>query len=68
MARRSFTAIGLAAGSVIGTVVLRRRRRKHQTRVDLYFSDGSMLALSDDAPEVAAVVGAASAILAGGDG
>jgi hypothetical protein len=45
-------------------VLVRRRRRLHQTRVDLYFGDGSMLSLADDAPESAAILPAAHAILA----
>ena len=64
MARGKLAAIAVATGSVIGTVVLRRRRRQHQTRVDLYFGDGSMLSLPDDAPETAAILPAAHAILA----
>ena len=64
MARRKLAAIALATGSVLGTVVMRRRRRIHQTRVDLYFEDGSMLSLPDDAPETAAILPLAQAILA----
>jgi hypothetical protein len=64
MARGKLAAIAVATGSVIGTVALRRRRRLHQTRVDLYFGDGSMLSLPDDAPETAAILPAAHAILA----
>lgn len=55
MARRKSTALVLAFGSVLGTVVLRRRRRQ-QTRVDLYFSDGSMLALEETDPVAASLV------------
>ena len=66
MAWGKLAAIAVATGSVIGTVVLRRRRRQHQTRVDLYFGDGSMLSLQDDAPETAAILPAAHAILAAG--
>jgi hypothetical protein len=55
MARRKSTALVLAFGSVLGTVVLRRRRRQ-QTRVDLYFADGSMLALEETDPVAASLV------------
>lgn len=55
MARRKATALLVALGSVLGTVVLRRRRRQ-QTRVDLYFADGSMLALAENDPAAASLV------------
>jgi hypothetical protein len=55
MARRKSTALVLAFGSVLGTDVLRRRRRQ-QTRVDLYFADGSMLALEETDPVAASLV------------
>lgn len=55
MARGKATALALAFGSVLGTVVLRRRRRQ-QTRVDLYFADGSMLALGESEPLAASLV------------
>jgi len=64
MARGKRAAISVATASVLGTVLVRRRRRMHQTRVDLYFGDGSMLSLPDDAPETAAILPAAHAILA----
>ena len=40
MARGKLAAISVATASVLGTVLVRRRRRMHQTRVDLYFGDG----------------------------
>jgi hypothetical protein len=54
----------LAAGSVAGTAVLRRRRRQHRPRVDLYFEDGSMLSLDEGTPEAGAMVPTALDILA----
>jgi hypothetical protein len=64
MARRKLAALALATGSVVGTVVFRRRHRQHQTRVDLYFEDGSMLSLADDTPEAAEIVTLANDVLA----
>jgi len=61
--RNRIVALGLAAGSLAGTVLLRRRRTRHQTRVDLYFEDGSMLSLGDDSPEAASIVPTAHEIL-----
>jgi hypothetical protein len=66
MARRKAMAFALAAFSVIGTVALRRRRGRGRTRVDLYFDDGSMLSLGEDAPESLAVVPVAAEVLAAG--
>ena len=62
MARRKATALVVAFGSVLGTVVLRRRRRQ-QTRVDLYFGDGSMLALGEDDAAAASLVRRARELL-----
>jgi hypothetical protein len=62
MARRRATALAVAFGSVLGTVVLRRRRRQ-QTRVDLYFADGSMLALGEADPAAATLVRRARELL-----
>jgi hypothetical protein len=56
-------ALTLAAGSLAGTVLLKRRRTRHQTRVDLYFEDGSMLSLGEDSPEAMAIVPAARDVL-----
>ena len=63
MAGRKIAALVLATGSVVGTVLMRRRQRLNQTRVDLYFDNGSMVSLADDAPEAAAIVPAANAII-----
>ena len=63
MALRRVGAIALATGSVVGTVVLRRRKRRLQTRVDLYFADGSMVSLPEGDDHVAAIVPAANAII-----
>jgi hypothetical protein len=41
----------VAVASAAGSVVMRRQRMRHQTRVDLYFDDGSMLSLGEGAPE-----------------
>jgi hypothetical protein len=51
MRSRSFlTGFLLAAGSAVGTVLYRRRAARRRERVDLYFGDGSMVSLSEDAP------------------
>ena len=53
-------AVAAAAGAV---VLLRRTSRSAQLRADLYFADGSMLSLDDEAPEVAGLMRAARAAL-----
>ena len=63
-ARSRAAAFALAVSSLAGTVLVRRRRNRLQTRVDLYFEDGSMLSLGDEAPETGAIVPAAREILA----
>ena len=67
MARRRL-ALGVlvGAGSFAGTLLYRRRSARARTRVDLYFDDGSMLSLGEDAPETIAVVPVAVEVLAAG--
>jgi hypothetical protein len=63
MPGRKAVALGLAVSSVVGTMLLRRRRGRGRVRVDLYFDDGSMLSLGEDAAESIAVVPAAVDVL-----
>ncbi len=49
--RRLLTGFLLAAGSAMGTVLLRRRAARRRERVDLYFDDGSMVSLTEGSPE-----------------
>src|SRR5438445_453215 len=52
MPRRSLlTGVLLGAGSVLGTVLVRRRAARRRERVDLYFDDGSMVSLTGTSPE-----------------
>ncbi len=48
--RRLSVLVGLAAG-LAATVVARRRRQARRERVDVYYSDGSMVSVDGDAPE-----------------
>jgi len=45
--RRLSVLAGLAAG-IGATVLARRRREARRERVDLYYSDGSMVSLDDE--------------------
>ena len=51
MPRRFFTALMLAAGSVAGSVLYRRRAARRLERVDLYAEDGSMASIAAGSPD-----------------
>ena len=51
--RRIVTGFLLAAGSVAGSLLVRRRAARRRERVDLYADDGSMQSFADDSPEAA---------------
>ena len=51
--RRVVTGFLLAAGSVAGSLLVRRRAARRRERVDLYADDGSMQSFADDSPEAA---------------
>jgi hypothetical protein len=62
--RRVWTALGVAVVSATGSVLVRRRRSRHQSRVDLYFDDGSMLSVGESSTEAAGLLPLAHEILA----
>jgi hypothetical protein len=62
--RRVWTALGVAVVSATGSVLVRRRQARHHSRVDLYFDDGSMLSLGEDAPEAGSLLPLAREVLA----
>ncbi len=62
--RRVWTALAVAVASATGSVLLRRRRTRNQSRVDLYFDDGSMLSLGDSTPEAERLLPLAHEVLA----
>lgn len=49
--RKLVTGILLAAGSLAGSVLVRRRAARRRERVDLYAEDGSMQSYSEGTPE-----------------
>jgi len=51
MPRRFVTALMLAAGSVAGSVLYRRRAARRLERVDLYAEDGSMASIAAGSPD-----------------
>jgi hypothetical protein len=51
--RKVVSGVLLAAGSLAGSVLVRRRAARRRERVDLYADDGSMQSFADDSPEAA---------------
>jgi len=66
--RRLLTGLALAAGSLGGTILFRRRAGRRRDRVDLYYEDGSMVSLAEASPEAAALLPAARRLLGAGRG
>ena len=55
--RRSVAAAtALMLGSVAASLIVRRRNRRVQTRIDLYFEDGSMVSLPESTPQVSGLL------------
>jgi hypothetical protein len=50
------TGFLLAAGTLAGTVLVRRRAARRRERVDLYYEDGSMVSLTEGSADAAAVL------------
>ena len=61
--RRLVTGVLLAAGSVAGSLLVRRRAARRREHVDLYGGDGSMLSLSNGSPEAERLLPLAHEIL-----
>jgi hypothetical protein len=49
--RKIFTGLVLAAGSVAGSLLYRRRAVRQRERVDLFAEDGSMVSIAESSPE-----------------
>jgi hypothetical protein len=62
--RKVVTGVLLAAGSLAGSLLVRRRAARRRERVDLYAEDGTMLSLADGTPEGARLLGIAHELLA----
>jgi hypothetical protein len=54
--RKAVTGAVLAFGTLVGTVVWRRRSARRRDRVDVYFEDGSMVSLTDGSAEASTVL------------
>jgi hypothetical protein len=61
--RKVVTGVLLAAGSLAGSLLVRRRAARRRERIDLYAEDGSMLSLADGTPEAARLLAIAHELL-----
>ena len=61
--RRALGLLVTATAAAGAIVLLRRRSDAAAVRADLYFADGSMLSLGDDAPEIDGLMRAARAAM-----
>jgi len=65
MARRKvITGVLLAAGSVAGSLLVRRRAARKQAHVDLYGADGTMHSFTEGTPEAERLLPIANDLLA----
>ena len=62
--RKSMTVLMLAAGSLAGSVLYRRRSARRFERVDVYAEDGSMVSIADGSPDAEPMLGLARDLLA----
>jgi hypothetical protein len=61
--RKVVTGLLLAAGSLAGSVLVRRRAARKQERIDLYSDDGSMHSFGEDTLEAAQLLPIAHELL-----
>lgn len=62
--RKALAGLLLAAGSLVASVLLRRRAARRLERVDLYFEDGSMVSLTEGSADAERLLPLARAVLA----
>ena len=62
--RRVVTGVLLAAGSLAGSVLVRRRAARRRERVDLYAEDGSMHSFAEGTAEASRLLPIAHELLA----
>jgi len=62
--RRVLTGVLLAGGSLLGSVLVRRRAARRRERVDLYANDGSMHSFTEGTPEADRLLPLARELLA----
>ncbi len=62
--RKVVTGVLLAAGSLAGSVLVRRRAARKRERVDLYGDDGSMVSHAEGTPEATPLLDIAHTLFA----
>lgn len=62
--RKVLAGLLLAAGSLVASVLFRRRAARRLQRVDLYFEDGSMVSLTEGSADAERLLPLARAVLA----
>jgi hypothetical protein len=62
--RKVVTGMLLAAGSLAGSVLLRRRAARKRERVDLYLEDGAMVSHAEGTPEAERLLAIAHTLFA----
>ena len=62
--RKVVTGLLVAAGSVAGSLLYRRRAVRQRERVDLFAEDGSMVSIADSSHEAAELLSHARELIA----
>jgi hypothetical protein len=62
--RKVVTGMLLAAGSLAGSMLVRRRAARRRERVDLYAEDGSMVSHAEGTPEAERLLAIAHTLFA----
>jgi hypothetical protein len=62
--RKVATGLLLAAGSLAGSLLYRRRAVRHRERVDLFAEDGSMVSLAESSPQATELLSLARELIA----
>jgi hypothetical protein len=66
--RRVVAGVLIGVGSLVGSMLYRRRAARHRERVDIYADDGSMVSISDGAPETDRLLSLAHELIRGAEG
>jgi hypothetical protein len=61
--RKVVTGVVLAAGSLAGSLLVRRRAARRRERVDVYREDGSMVSYAEGTPEATRMLAIAHTVL-----